>query len=69
MNNSLFGKIIENVRKHRDIKLITTDRRRNQLVSQPNYYAMKRFSERFLAIKMNKTEVKKTSRPICAYQF
>ena len=50
---------MENVRKHRDIKLITTDRRRNQLVSQPNYYAMKRFSERFLAIKMNKTEVKK----------
>ena len=41
MNNSLFGKTMENVRKHRDIKLITTDRRRNQLVSQPNYYTMK----------------------------
>ena len=41
MNNSLFAKTMENVRKHRDIKLITTDRRRNQLVSQPNYYTMK----------------------------
>ena len=60
---------MENVRKHRDIKLITTDRRRNQLVSQPNYYTMKWFSERLLAIKMNKTEVKKTNQSICAYQF
>ena len=36
MNNSLFGKTMENVRKHRDIKLVTTDRRRTQLVSEPN---------------------------------
>ena len=39
MNNSVFGKTMENVRKHRDIKLVTTGKRRNQLVSEPNYYA------------------------------
>ena len=43
MNNSVFGKTMENVRKHRDIKLVTTDKRRNQLVSEPNYYCTKWF--------------------------
>ena len=38
MNNSVFGKTIENVRNHRDIKLVTTDERRNYLVSKLNYY-------------------------------
>ena len=37
MNNAVFGKIMENVRKHRDIKVATTERRRNYLVSEPNY--------------------------------
>ena len=45
MNSSVFGKTMENVRKHRDIKLVTTDKRRNQLVSEPNYHATKWFSE------------------------
>ena len=36
MNNAVFGEIIENVRKHRNIKFATTERRRNYLVSQPN---------------------------------
>ena len=40
MNNSVFGKTMENLRKHRDIKLVTTDKRRNQLVSEPNYHTM-----------------------------
>ena len=38
MNNSVFRKTMENVRKHRDIKLVRTDKRRNQLVSEPNYH-------------------------------
>ena len=41
MNNSVFGKTIRNVRKHRDIKLATTDKRRNQLVSETNYHTNK----------------------------
>ena len=49
---------MENVRKHRDIKLVTTDKRRNQLVSEPNYHARKWFSENLLAIEMKKIKVK-----------
>ena len=52
MNNSVFGKTVENVRKHRDIKLVTTDKRRNKLVSEPNYHAIKGFSENLVAIEM-----------------
>ena len=58
INNAVFGKIMENVRKHRDIKLVTTDKRRNQLVSEPNYHTTKYFSENLLAIEMKKTKVK-----------
>ena len=54
MNNAVFGKTIENVRKHRDIKLVTTDRRRNYLVSEPNYRTTKFFTENLLAIEMKK---------------
>ena len=49
---------MENVRKHRDIKLVTTDKRRNQLVSEPNYHKTKWFSEDLLAIEIKKTKVK-----------
>ena len=58
MNNSAFGKTMENVRKHRDIKLVTDDKRRNQLVSEPNYHTIKWFSENLILIKMKKTKVK-----------
>ena len=54
MNNAVFGKTMENVRKHRDIKLITTERRRNYLVSEPNYHTRKFFTEHLLAIEMKK---------------
>ena len=58
MNNEVFGKKMKNVRKHRDIKLVTTDRRRNQLVSELNYHTSKHFSENLMAIEMKKTKVK-----------
>ena len=49
---------MENLRKHRRIKLVTTGKRRNQLVSEPNYHITKWFSENFLAIKMTKIKGK-----------
>ena len=58
MNNSVFGKTMENVRKHRDIKLVRTDKRRNQLASEPNYHTKKHFSEDLLAKEMKKVKVK-----------
>ena len=58
MNNSVFGKTMENVRKHRDIKLVTIDERRRKLVSEPNYHTTKHFSENLMAIEMKKTKVK-----------
>ena len=58
MNNAVFGKTMENVRKHRDIKLVTTDKRRNQLASEPNYHTQKYFSENLMAIEMKKTKIK-----------
>ena len=58
MNTSVFGKTMGNVRKHRDIKLVTTDKRRIQLASGPNYHTIKCFSEKPLTIEMKKTKVK-----------
>ena len=58
MNNSVFGKTMENLRKHRDIKLVTTDEKRSKLISEPTYHTTKRFSENVLAIEMKKTKVK-----------
>ena len=58
MNNVVFGKTMENVRKHRDIKLVTTNNRRNQLVSEPNYHTKKYFSEDLLPIEIKKIKVK-----------
>ena len=62
MNNSVFGKTMENVRKHRDIKLVTTDKKRDYLVSEPNYYTTKWLSECLLAIEMKK--IKKMNKPV-----
>ena len=63
MNNYFFGKKMENVRKHGDIKLVTTDEKRNKLVSEPNCDTTKRFSENLLAIEMKKTK-EKMNQPI-----
>ena len=57
MNNAVFGKTMENIKEHRDIRLVTTDKR-TRLVSEPNYHTTKYFSEKLLAIKMKKTKVK-----------
>ena len=58
MNNAVFGKTMENVRKHRDIKLVKTDYERNKLVSEPNYHRMKLISENLSIIEMKKVKVK-----------
>ena len=60
MNNSVFGKTMENVRNHRDIKLVTSEKRRKRLVSEPNYHSCKKFSDHLMAIEMKKTRVKMT---------
>ena len=57
MNNAVFGKTMANVRKHRDIKLVTTEKRRNYLVSESNYHTTKKFSENLLAIEMRKIQI------------
>ena len=58
MNNLVFGLTFMNVRKQRNIKLIKTNKRRSQLVSEPNYHTTKWFSGNLLAIEMKKTKVK-----------
>ena len=58
MNNAVFGKTMENIRKHRDIKLVTTDKKGNNLVSEPNYHTINYISEDLSIIEMNKTKVK-----------
>ena len=56
MNNAVFGKTLENVRKNRNIKLVTTEKRRNYLVSETDYH-IKFFIENELAIEMLKTQI------------
>ena len=55
MNNAVFEKTMENMRKHRDIELATLRRRRNYLVSKPNYHTKEFFIEDLLAIEIKKT--------------
>ena len=57
MNNSVFGKTMENIRKHRDFKLVATEEQRSKLVSEPNYHTTKYFRENLLEIEMKKTKV------------
>ena len=59
MNNSVFGETIENVRKYRNIKLFTTKRRRNYLVSEKNYHTTKFFTENLSKIEIKKRQIPK----------
>ena len=58
MNNAVFGKTMDNVRKHRDIKLVKTDKKRNKLVSEPNFHTMKLIDNNLAIIEMRKVKVK-----------
>ena len=58
MNNSVFGKTMENVRNHRDIRVVTTDKRRNILASEANYHSTKYISKDLVIMEMEKVEVK-----------
>ena len=58
MNNPAFGKTMENVRNHRDIKIVTTNKRRSILASEPNYHSTKCISKDLLIMEMSKVEVK-----------
>ena len=58
MNNSVFGKTMENIRKHRDIKLVTTDKKRSKLVLETNYHTINLISEDLSIIEMKKSKVK-----------
>ena len=52
INNVVFGKTMENVQKIEDLKLVTTEKRRNYLVSEANYHPTKFFTENLLAIEI-----------------
>ena len=58
MNNSVFGKTMENIRKHRDIKLVTTDKKSGKLVLEPNYHTINLISEYLAIIEMKKTKIR-----------
>ena len=57
MNNSVFAKTMGNLRNDRDIKLVRTERRRNYLVSEPNYHTTKFFTENLLGTEIKKTQI------------
>ena len=57
MNNAFYGKTMENPRNHRDIRVVTTDKRRSILASEPNYHSTKYISKDLLIMEMRKTEV------------
>ena len=56
-NNSVYGKTMENIRKRRDTHLVTNDKKRSKLVSEPNYHATKCISKKSLVMEMKKREI------------
>ena len=69
MNNAVFEKNMENVRKYSDIKLITTEKRRNYLVSEPSYHTAKFFTENILVAEMKKSQILMNKPSIWGYQY
>ena len=67
MNNIVYSKSVENLRNHRDIKLVTSNKQRNKLASESNYHTTKYISEDLLIMEMKKAEVK-MNKPICLGQ-
>ena len=57
MNNVAFGKIVKNVKKHKNNEFATTERRRNYLLSEPNNHTTKLFMETLSAIEIRKTQI------------
>ena len=57
MNKSVFGKTMENVRNHRDVKIVTTNKQRMKFASEPNYHTTKQMSEDLLIMEMKKLSV------------
>ena len=69
MNNSVFGKAIENIRKCRETKLVTTEKIWNYLVSIPSYHSTKFFTENLLATEMRKTQILMNNQSAKVYQY
>ena len=63
MNYAVFGKTMENVRKHNDSKIVPTERRRNSMVSEPNYHTTKFFAEN-LSIELKQPELLMRNKPV-----
>ena len=61
--NSIYDKTGQNDRKHRDIRLVTTEAKRNKFASEPNYHSTKCISKNLLVMEMKKNEVK-VNKPI-----
>ena len=57
MNSAVFGKTMKNVKKHRNIKIITRERPKKYLVSEQNYHTTKFFTENVLAVEMRKSQI------------
>ena len=67
MKNLVFGKTMDNVRNHRDIRVVTSDKRRSILASEPNYHSSKYISKDLMIMEIRKVEVK-MNKPICLGQ-
>ena len=57
MNNSVFGKTMENIRNRVDVKLVNTEKKFKKLVAKPNFKSRKIFSENLISVHMKKTSL------------